>query len=77
MSLLKRLEKEREGQLKVEAENPPPSAKQQNVQDPYRALKIKVHQEVIELLDLELKNKKDKFAVLKGEDYVQKVRRIS
>ncbi len=76
MSLLKRLEKEREGQLKVEAENPPPSAKQQNVQDPYRALKIKVHQEVIELLDLELKNKKDKFAVLKGEDYVQKVEEL-
>ncbi|MGI6144469.1 MAG: CpaF family protein [Peptococcia bacterium] len=76
MSLLKRLEKEREGQLKVEAENPPPSAKQQNVQDPYRALKIKVHQEVIELLDLELKNKKDKFAVLKGEDYVQRVEEL-
>jgi pilus assembly protein CpaF len=76
VSLLKRLEKEREGQLKVEAENPPPSAKQQNVQDPYRALKIKVHQEVIELLDLELKNKKDKFAVLKGEDYVQKVEEL-
>lgn len=76
MSLLKRLEKEREGQLKVEAENLPPSAKQQNVQDPYRALKIKVHQEVIELLDLELKNKKDKFAVLKGEDYVQKVEEL-
>ncbi len=76
MSLLKRLEKEREGQLKVEAENLPPSAKQQNVQDPYRALKIKVHQEVIELLDLELKNKKDKFAVLKGEDYVQRVEEL-
>jgi pilus assembly protein CpaF len=76
VSLLKRLEKEREGQLKVEAENPPPSAKQQNVQDPYRALKIKVHQEVIELLDLELKNKKDKFAVLKGEDYVQRVEEL-
>jgi len=76
VSLLKRLEKEREGQLKVEAENLPPSAKQQNVQDPYRALKIKVHQEVIELLDLELKNKKDKFAVLKGEDYVQRVEEL-
>ena len=76
MSLLKRLEKEREGQLKVEAENLPPSAKQQNVQDPYCALKIKVHQEVIELLDLELKNKKDKFAVLKGEDYVQRVEEL-
>ena len=76
MSLLKRLEKEREGQLKTEAEDSPKSLKQQTAHDPYCSLKIKVHQEVIELLDLELKDKKDKSSLLKCEDYVHRVEEL-
>lgn len=72
MSLLKRLEKEREGQIKAGLEESP---KQQPLLDPYRDLKIKVHKEVIDTLDLELKEK-NKPSPLQGEQYTQKVEEL-
>jgi len=78
VSLLKRLEleKEKEGQLNPGVEDLPKSPKQQTALDPNRDLKIKVHQEVIELLDLELKGKKDKSSLLEGEDYAHRVEEL-
>ncbi|MGI6587827.1 MAG: CpaF family protein [Peptococcia bacterium] len=72
MSLLKRLEKERAGQIQsgeVETRQPQASG------DPYRELKIKVHREVIETLDLELKDKNEQPS-LKDEQYTQRVEEL-
>jgi pilus assembly protein CpaF len=72
MSLLQRLEKERRGQIEageIEKAKPP------TLDDPYRELKIRVHREVIETLDLELQDKKEQL-VLKGEQYVQRVEEL-
>ncbi|MDD2212695.1 MAG: CpaF family protein [Clostridia bacterium] len=72
MSLLKRLEKEREGQNKAGTEESP---KQQSSLDPYRELKIKIHREVIATLDRELKDKKEQ-SLFKGKQYAQKVEEL-
>jgi pilus assembly protein CpaF len=72
MSLLKRLEKQRGGQIKSGTTE---TAQQQSSGDPYRELKIKVHREVIETLDLELKDKNEKSS-LKDEQYAQRVEEL-
>jgi pilus assembly protein CpaF len=69
MSLLKRLEKEREVKVNSGVNE---IKKQQIVIDPYRELKIKVHKEVIETLDLELKDQK-KQSLVAGEEFSRKV----
>ena len=79
MSLLKRLEIEKERGVtdKPGAEEKPKTTKPQQTQDPYRELKIKVHKEVIEKLDQELKGKgKKEQNLLSGEEYTNRVEEL-
>jgi pilus assembly protein CpaF len=69
MSLLQRLEKERD--IK-KTNNPSDNKKPQINQDPYAELKLKVHKEVIETLDMELKDK-TKETTIKAEDLSERV----
>ncbi|MDD2401482.1 MAG: CpaF family protein [Clostridia bacterium] len=72
MSLLKRLEKERHIKATQGAGE---QNKQQCVIDPYRELKINVHKEVIEILDMEFKDKKQE-ELLKGEELSERVEEL-
>lgn len=62
MSLLQRLEKEKGGKIMVGAEQA--RLRMAGTPDPYREFKVKVHQEVIEQVDNEFKEKKDKSSYL-------------
>lgn len=70
MSLLQRLEKERAVKVNSGTGVNEPK-KPQTIADPYRELKIKVHKEVIDTLDLELKDKEQSLAI--GEEFSERV----
>lgn len=77
MSLLKRLEREREDQKKTEIEDSGKIPKKQPHQDPYRQLKIKVHEEAIEMLDLEPQGKdKQENSLLSEVQYAERVEEL-